>query len=77
MPFGGCVLLDRTCRIEKNLVVTGGLRILTTSIYLSQIVDIKYFAKFCFIIQIFDGTKTGQDHRKIKSRTLFAGHPLP
>ena len=42
-----------------------------------QIVDIKLFAKFCFVRQISDGTKTGQNHRKIKSRTLLAGHPLP
>lgn len=33
--------------------------------------------KPCIVIQIPDGTKTGQNHRKIKSRTLFAGHPLP
>ena len=42
-----------------------------------QIIDIKLFAKFCSVRQISDGTKTGQNHRKIKSRTLFAGHPLP
>ena len=45
--------------------------------YLLQITDIKYFAKFCSVIQISDGTKTRQNHRKIKSRTLFIGHPLP
>lgn len=45
--------------------------------YLLQIVDIKWFAKFYSVRQISDGTKTGQNHRKIKSRTLFVGHPLP
>lgn len=45
--------------------------------YLLQGIDIKPFAKFCSVRQITDGTKTGQNHRKIKSRTLFAGHPLP
>ena len=33
--------------------------------------------KLCIVIQIPDGTKTGQNHWKIKSRTLFVGHPLP
>ena len=45
--------------------------------YLLQSIDIKSLAKFCSVRQISDGTKTGQNHRKIKSRTLFAGHPLP
>lgn len=44
--------------------------------HLLQIVDIKWITKFCSVRQISDGTKTGQNHRKIKSRTLFAGHPL-
>ena len=33
-------------------------------------------AKFCSARQIPNGTKTGQNHRKIKSRTLQARHPL-
>lgn len=33
-------------------------------------------AKFCSMRKIPDGTKTGQNHRKIKSRTLQARHPL-
>lgn len=33
-------------------------------------------ARFCSAKQIPDGTKTGQNHRKIKSRTLQARHPL-
>ena len=33
-------------------------------------------AKFYSARQIPDGTKTGQNHRKIKSRTLQARHPL-
>ena len=33
-------------------------------------------AKFCSVRQIPDGTKTGQNHKKIKSRTLQALHPL-
>ena len=33
-------------------------------------------AKFCSVRKIPDGTKTGQNHRKIKSRTLQALHPL-
>lgn len=45
--------------------------------YLLQIIDIKRFAKFYSVRQISDGTKTGQNQRKIKSRTLFVGHPLP
>ena len=45
--------------------------------HLLQIIDIKPFAKSFSVRQISDGTKTGQNHRKIKSRTLFAGHPLP
>lgn len=32
--------------------------------------------KSCSVRQIPDGTKTGQNHRKIKSRTLQARHPL-
>ena len=32
-------------------------------------------AKFCSARQIPNGTKTGQNHRKIKSRTLQARHP--
>lgn len=35
------------------------------------------FAKIHSVKQIPDGTKTGQKHRKIKSRTLQARHPLP
>lgn len=31
---------------------------------------------FCLVRQIPNGTKTGQNHRKIKSRTLQARHPL-
>lgn len=42
-----------------------------------QDVDIKRFVKSCSVRQISDGTKTGQNHGKIKSRTLFARHPLP
>ena len=48
-----------------------------TCFHLLQIVDTEPFAKFCSVKQISDGTKTGQNHRKIKSRTLFVGHPLP
>lgn len=48
-----------------------------TCFHLFQIVDTEPFAKFCSVKQISDGTKTGQNHRKIKSRTLFVGHPLP
>ena len=44
---------------------------------LSQTVYFKLCAKFYSVRQISDGTKTGQNYRKIKSRTLFAGHPLP
>ena len=33
-------------------------------------------AKFCSARQIPNGTKTGQNHRKIKSRTHQARHPL-
>lgn len=33
-------------------------------------------AKFCSMRKIPDGTKTGQNHRKIKSRTHQARHPL-
>ena len=33
-------------------------------------------AKFCSVRQIPNGTKTGQNHRKIKSRTLQARHSL-
>lgn len=36
-----------------------------------------HIVKSCIVIQIPDGTKTGQNHWKIKSRTLFVGHPLP
>ena len=37
-----------------------------------------HFSRFYHLqIQIPDGTKTGQNHWKIKSRTLFVGHPLP
>lgn len=42
-----------------------------------QTLIIQSLTKFCSVRQIPDGTKTGQNHRKIKSRTLFAGHPLP
>ena len=42
-----------------------------------QIIDIQRYCKVYIVIQIPDGTKTGQNHRKIKSRTLFVGHPLP
>lgn len=45
--------------------------------YHLQVVYIERFAKFCSVRQISDGTKTGQNHRKIKSRTLFTEHPLP
>lgn len=31
--------------------------------------------KFCFVKQIPDGTKTGQNHRKIKSRTPCSEYP--
>lgn len=34
-------------------------------------------ARFCSARQSPDGTKTGQNHRKIKSRTLQARNPLP
>lgn len=33
-------------------------------------------ARFCSVKQIPNGTKTGQNHRKIKSRTLQVLHPL-
>ena len=45
--------------------------------YYLQLFANQPLAKFCSARQIPDGTKTGQNHRKIKSRTLFAGHPLP
>lgn len=34
------------------------------------------FARYYSVRQIPDGTKTGQNHRKIKSRTLQVRHPL-
>ena len=37
---------------------------------------IQQLAKFCSVSQIPDGTKAGQNHRKIKSRTLQVRHPL-
>ena len=33
------------------------------------------FAKICSVRQIPNGTKTGQNHRKIKSRTLCSEYP--
>ncbi|RJU22981.1 hypothetical protein DXA05_25535 [Bacteroides sp. AM54-2NS] len=42
-----------------------------------QIIDIQQYYETMYRDTNPDGTKTGQNHRKIKSRTLFAGHPLP
>ena len=36
---------------------------------------IQLLTKFCSVRQILDGTKTGQNHRKIKSRTLCSEYP--
>lgn len=36
----------------------------------------QYFIKFCSVKQIPNGTKTGQNHRKIKSRTLCSEYPF-
>ena len=44
---------------------------LCLQLYVNQLL-----AKFCSMRKIPDGTKTGQNHRKIKSRTLQARHPL-
>ena len=44
--------------------------------YYLQLFANQPLAKFCSARQIPDGTKTGQNHRKIKSRTLQALHPL-
>lgn len=35
----------------------------------------QYFTFFCSVRQIPNGTKTGQNHRKIKSRTLCSEYP--
>ena len=44
--------------------------------YRLQLSTNQLLAKFRSVRQIPDGTKTGQNHRKIKSRTLQARHPL-
>lgn len=44
--------------------------------YYLQLFANQALAKFCSARQIPDGTKTGQNPRKIKSRTLQALHPL-
>lgn len=36
---------------------------------------IQLLTKFCSVRQILDGTKTGQNHRKIKSRTPCSEYP--
>lgn len=40
-----------------------------------QIIAIQYFAKFRSVRQISNGTKMGQNYRKIKSRTLLTVKP--
>lgn len=41
----------------------------------AQSLIIQSFTKFCSVRQILDGTKTGQNHRKIKSRTPCSEYP--
>lgn len=41
----------------------------------TQPLIIQLLAKFCSVRQIPDGTKTGQNHRKIKSRTPCSEYP--
>lgn len=45
------------------------------SFCISQIADIKYFTKFYSVRQISDGTKTGQNHRKIKQERSLPDIP--
>lgn len=40
-----------------------------------QPLAIQLLTKFCSVRQILDGTKTGQNHRKIKSRTPCSEYP--
>lgn len=47
----------------------------TCLFWVAQPLIIQLLAKFCSVRQIPEGTKTGQNHRKIKSRTPCSEYP--
>lgn len=72
-----CVVVVRVRLVKGELCLFGGYWWLAkTCLFLvTQPLTNQLLTKFCSVRQIPEGTKTGQNHRKIKSRTPCSEYP--